>query len=306
MQPGEAVFLRENTTGCEMPIGLFDPGKPGPGNRMEPFFHGFAALGIPALRRCRESGSGFVSIDEVGYLEQQCPEYRRELEALLEAKQVIAAVRKQPLPFLQRLLAREDAFVVDLDDPFGLLGCVIMASGLGRRFGGNKLMADFHGEPMLCRVLDATGGIFAKRVVVTRHEEIAALCEEAGIETVLHRLPHRSDTVRLGLEAVGDVDGCLFCPGDQPLLRRETVAALALSGRSRPDAIWRCCHGDRPGSPVLFPAWSFPELMALPQGIGGGHVIKKHPERLGLLDVRDEYELMDVDSPEDYRVLLER
>ena len=24
-------------------------------------------------------------------------------------------------------------------------GCVIMASGLGKRFGGNKLMADFHG-----------------------------------------------------------------------------------------------------------------------------------------------------------------
>ena len=89
-----------------MPIGLFDPGRPGPDNRMEPFFYGFAALGIPALRRCRESGSGFVSIDEVGYLEQQCPEYRRELESLLEAKQVIAAVRKQPLPFLQRLLAR--------------------------------------------------------------------------------------------------------------------------------------------------------------------------------------------------------
>ena len=54
-----------------MPIGLFDPGRPGPDNRMEPFFNGFAALGIPALRRCRESGSGFVSIDEVGYLEEQ-------------------------------------------------------------------------------------------------------------------------------------------------------------------------------------------------------------------------------------------
>ena len=64
--------------------------------------------------------------------------------------------------------------------------------------------------------------------------------------------------------------------------------------------------GGRRGNPCLFPARLFPELMALPQGSGGGYVIKKHPERLGLLDVRDEYELMDVDSPEDYRVLLER
>lgn len=27
------------------------------------------------------------------------------------------------------------------------LGCVIMASGLGKRFGDNKLMADFDGQP---------------------------------------------------------------------------------------------------------------------------------------------------------------
>ena len=30
------------------------------------------------------------------------------------------------------------------------VGCVIMASGVSRRFGSNKLLADFCGEPMLC------------------------------------------------------------------------------------------------------------------------------------------------------------
>ena len=34
---------------------------------------------------------------------------------------------------------------------FPKLGCVIMASGLGKRFGGNKLMEDFHGKPMIQR-----------------------------------------------------------------------------------------------------------------------------------------------------------
>ena len=32
---------------------------------------------------------------------------------------------------------------------FPKIGCVIMASGLGKRFGGNKLMADFQGKPLL-------------------------------------------------------------------------------------------------------------------------------------------------------------
>ena len=54
--------------------------------------------------------------------------------------------------------------------PFDSLGCVIMASGLGRRFGGNKLLAELGGKPLLQWVLDATQGMFGcRRVVVTRH-----------------------------------------------------------------------------------------------------------------------------------------
>ena len=41
-------------------------------------------------------------------------------------------------------------------------------------------------------------------------------------------------------------------------------------------------------------------------GIGGGVIIKKYPERLRTVSVRDMYELKDVDSPEDLSELLER
>ena len=48
------------------------------------------------------------------------------------------------------------------------IGCVIMASGLARRFGSNKLLADFGGRPLLCRALDATDTPqLACRIVVT-------------------------------------------------------------------------------------------------------------------------------------------
>ena len=69
---------------------------------------------------------------------------------------------------------------------FPTTGCVIMASGLGKRFGGNKLMADFHGKPMIQRALDATTGLFTRRVVVTRHESVAELCRQQRVEVVLH------------------------------------------------------------------------------------------------------------------------
>ena len=73
-----------------------------------------------------------------------------------------------------------------------LLGCVIMASGEGRRFGGSKLMADFGGRPMLEWVLDAAEGIFSRWVVVTRHLDIKILCQRRQVPVVLHSLPSRS------------------------------------------------------------------------------------------------------------------
>ena len=83
------------------------------------------------------------------------------------------------------------------------VGCVIMASGLSRRFGTNKLLADFCGQPMLCRAFDATAtpGI-AARIVVTRSEEVQALCRAQGVPVLLHSLPGRNDTVRLGLSVL--------------------------------------------------------------------------------------------------------
>lgn len=305
-QPGQAVYLQDNLSRETVQVGVFDETLPGPGNQMVLLQDGFTSLGVPALMRCMESDSQWITIDEIGYLEAQCVPYHEALRRLLEKKQVAAVVRKQDLPFLQELCSCEDAFIVDLDNPFGNLGCVIMASGLGKRFGSNKLLADFHGQPMINRILDATEGIFAQRVVVTRTGEVAALCRKRGIQTVLHSLPHRSDTVRLGMEAMPGIDRCVFAASDQPLLRTETVAALALASANDPNSIWRTSWEGMHGSPVVFPDWSFPELLDLPEGKGGGVVIKKHPERLRTVAVRDMYELKDVDIPEDLEELLKR
>ena len=112
------------------------------------------------------------------------------------------------------------------------VGCVIMASGLSQRFGSNKLLAPFCGEPMLCRAFAATDTPkLSARIVVTRSDEVAQLCRSRNVPVLLHDLPGRNDTVRLGLSAlleqVPELFGCMFLPGDQPLLCRETVEAMA-------------------------------------------------------------------------------
>lgn len=188
---------------------------------------------------------------------------------------------------------------------FPKVGCVIMASGLSKRFGSNKLMADFNGKPMILHALQASDSLKDHRVVVTRHADVAALCQEQGVNVILHDLPHRSDTIRLGLEALGDVDACLFLPADQPLLRRDTVTALVNQWEADQEKILRPFHNDTPGSPVLFPRWALPELQNLPEGKGGNWVIKNHPEKTAAMQIEDPYELMDADTPETLQFLLQ-
>ena len=180
-----------------------------------------------------------------------------------------------------------------------------MASGLAKRFGSNKLLAEFDRKPLLCRAFAVTEGLH--RVVVTRSTEVQALCEECGIPVLHHALPFRSDTVRLGLEYLlprfPAMSGCVFLPGDQPLLTRKTLCGMVSAFCAEPDRksqIFRLCEpqSGTPGSPALFGADYFEELRSLPEGKGGGVVVKRHAEKVKPFPVRHSAELMDADTPE--------
>ena len=180
-----------------------------------------------------------------------------------------------------------------------------MASGLAKRFGSNKLLAEFDGKPLLCRAFAVTEGLH--RVVVTRSTEVQALCEECGIPVLHHALPFRSDTVRLGLEylltRLPAMSGCVFLPGDQPLLTKKTLDGMAAAFCAQPEKrsrIFRLCEpqSGTPGSPVLFGADYFEELCSLPEGKGGGAVVKRHAEKVTLFSARHPAELMDADTPD--------
>ena len=191
------------------------------------------------------------------------------------------------------------------------IGCVIMASGLARRFGSNKLLADFGGRPLLCRALDATDTPqLACRIVVTRSAEVETLCQTLGVACLRHALPGRNDTVRLGLEALLTLQpglaGCIFLPGDQPLLRRESLEAMVRDFHAQKETervIFRlgapAGNGPDPlvGSPVLFSNGFFPELLTLPEGKGGSVLLHKYPTLVHTACIAQPEELTDTDTP---------
>ena len=190
-----------------------------------------------------------------------------------------------------------------VETPNAVHGCIIMASGLGTRFGSNKLMASLDGAPLIANVIRACDGLFAKRVAVTRHEDVAKLCRSLGMEAVMHDEPLRSDTVRLGMQAMDGCDTVTFIQADQPFISANTLAALLRGAETHPEFIWRVGVQGTQGAPVLFPAWAFDELRALPPGKGGGFVAKAHAQRVRCVEAASEWELFDVDTVQDLEAL---
>ena len=182
-------------------------------------------------------------------------------------------------------------------------------------------MAELCGAPLVGHVVRATDDLFSQRVVVTRHADVAALCETLGAQVILHNEPCRNDTVRLGMEAMDGCDTVTFVQGDQPLIRPASIVALLraaerdAAGAARRDAagcnaaesgvarIWRTSFDGVPGAPVLFPSWAFDELRSLPRGKGGGFVAKAHAEYVRTIEVSSEWELFDVDTRDDLEQL---
>ena len=257
--------MKNNSSGEVVRIGRFCSDATGCENLMQPIKDSFNSTCIAFLESLADTTAPWITVDEIGYLENTSYDYQKAFERLMNKKRIIMVVRKQDLSFLNWLCSHKDVFLVDLDRPFGNSGCIIMASGQGKRFGSNKLMAEYHGQPLIKWILDIT-----------------------------------KDLIRLGLDTIGSyLDRCAFIPSDQPLIKTESIASLLLCAKNEPSYIWRTCYDKTPGSPVIFPKEYFDELMSLPQGKGGNVVVHGHESQVRQLPVTNKTELMDIDTPAD-------
>ena len=195
------------------------------------------------------------------------------------------------------------------------LGCIVMASGAGRRFrdaGGTapKLLEPFDGPfgrmPLVVQTAASVPRDRFDVAVVTWLPEVAGAVARSDVPVEVVRQtvevqPPRSVTVRAGAlhaEAQG-WDGALFLPGDQPLVSRESFHALADAFEADPTCAYRLGWHGEPASPVLFPARAFSALMGLRGRDGGSSVLRDGAFDVGFVEARRACELFDVDVPAD-------
>ncbi len=189
------------------------------------------------------------------------------------------------------------------------LGCVIMACGRGTRFAaaggaGNKLLAPLAGEPLIMRTLASVPAERFEVVVSTRWPEVVAAVRRARPDVPVV-CPERERATRRASACAGLAagmarwDGCLFLPGDQPLVSAASFFALADAFVSDPARAYRLAWAGEPASPVLFPASCFEAFWTVPGDDGGRAVLRATGTAVACVEARAPEELLDADTPAD-------
>jgi len=86
---------------------------------------------------------------------------------------------------------------------------------------------------------------------------------------------------------------------DQPLLKLAHYKSLIAMHQKHPDKICSSNYKERPGVPAIFPQSFFKELKGLGADMGARKLMQLHRDAVVL--VKTKGELMDLDTPEDYR-----
>jgi len=189
----------------------------------------------------------------------------------------------------------------------GRFEAIVLAAGLGTRFGGGKLLAPFRGKPLIAWALNAAFESPAFSAVV-------AIGDDAALETAIRRLDSDTDlrVVRVADPTRGmgtslaaaaravraDIDGVFVFLGDMPRVGPAVAPALirALCGRN---GIAAPVHAGQRGHPVLFGGDWIPALQDLDGDVGAQALIRQAGDRLRLVETDDPGVLFDIDRPED-------
>jgi len=186
---------------------------------------------------------------------------------------------------------------------------LILAAGEARRFGQPKPLLLWRGQPFIRHLIAAAQGAGLTPVIVISGaytDLIRQAC--TGLEIELVHNPDwgegQSTSLQAGLHALKEEAGAaVFLLADQPQVSAGLIMGLVEAhAAGLPEVVAPLVDGQR-ANPALFDRRTFPDLMALQGDVGGRALFSKYA--ITWVPWHDPGLLLDVDTPEDYRKLLE-
>jgi molybdenum cofactor cytidylyltransferase len=179
----------------------------------------------------------------------------------------------------------------------------VLAAGLARRMGRQKLLLPLRGRPIVCWSVAALGRHVDDLVVVTGADGGAIEAALDGLPARFAENPHpeagQGSSIAVGVRALApETEAVIIALGDQPDLPDDVVPALLATWRRTGRAVVAPVYRGVQGTPVLFAQEVFAELAALTGDTGARGVVAARPERVARVAFETAMPA-DVDTPED-------
>ena len=179
-------------------------------------------------------------------------------------------------------------------------GAIVLAAGLSRRMGSNKLLADLHGKPLVTHVVDAiaAAGLPAPIIVLGPAAEKVQACladRDAKFVMAERHADGMAYSLVAGILAVPPGwKAAIICLADMPSVAPDLLRRLAQE--SAPSAIAIPTFDGRRGNPVLWGRDYFAEIGSLSGDSGARGLFARHADKIIEVPWCDDSIHMDVDT----------
>lgn len=195
-----------------------------------------------------------------------------------------------------------------------MITAVILAAGAARRMGTAKQLLPVAGHPMIWWAASVACASAVDDVLVVTGEHHKAIAK--AVEDLPVRLVHnpcwvegQAASIRAGVAAITrpSVKAAIFMLADQPLLTSNAVNKIIAAYHTGKGSIVVPICLEKRRNPVIFDLarWRQP-LMALSGDQGGRQLILEHSDEVTSVNFTDEKMFLDVDTPDDYKYILEK
>ena len=187
-------------------------------------------------------------------------------------------------------------------------GAVITAAGMSTRMGDFKQTLPFAGMTIVEFVVTHFMNVGVSEIAVVAGYRAGDVreCLEGYPVTILENRDYATtqmfDSVKIGLNYIMDkCDRCFLTPVDVPAFDERTLIAELSAGER---LVYPVTDG-MTGHPILFDSSLIPSILAFDGDGGLRGAFESLEVSPCLLDVGDALSLLDADTPEDYRKILE-
>jgi len=185
------------------------------------------------------------------------------------------------------------------------VSAILLAAGLSRRMGTDKLLLDYKGKTFLQHSIDLLSELpVYERIVVTTDARLELINMPPGIRPYINQKPEsgQSWSIRIGTkEATGT--HYMFMTADQPKLTPDDILPLFEAANQNPDKIIYPKIDSKPTSPTIFPESYRKKLLDLTGDTGGREIRDNNSKCCLEVEPENIMNYVDIDSEEEYHEL---